>query len=458
MPIARGGAAHPRAPPGPAVRPPRHLRPVPVLPGLPAPRPLHHRGPRADRAHPQATQLGGDSLEYTARVSESLLARLHFVVRPPRRASCWSATSTRPTSSAGSPRPPGRGATTSPPPCTRSTARSAAPRLARRYADSFPEAYKEDYPPRTGAVDLGRLESVEGDEGMSLSFYQPMDAGPREARLKVFRIGRPLSLSHVLPVLSSMGVEVVDERPYELDDLPRPSHIYDFGLRYAHDMPGRRPRALPGRRRRGLGGPQRGRRLQRPGAGGRPDLAAGHRAARLREVHAPGRHAVRPGLHRGRAQAERRHHPLPRRAVRDPLRPGPQRRHRPGRRGPHREDRGPRGAHQPGARRRGQPRPRPDPAVLPDRHPGDPAHQLLPGRRRRAAEALHRLQARAPTRSRTCPSRGRSSRSSSTRRGSRACTCASARSPAVACAGRTAATTSAPRCSAWSRRRWSRTP
>ena len=39
-------------------------------------------------------------------------------------------------------------------------------------------------------------------------------------------------------------------------------------------------------------------------------------------------------------------------------------------------------------------------------------------------------------------------------RGSRACTCASARSRAAACAGRTAATTSAPRCSAWSRRRW----
>ena len=28
------------------------------------------------------TQLRGESLEYTARVSESLLARLHFVIRP----------------------------------------------------------------------------------------------------------------------------------------------------------------------------------------------------------------------------------------------------------------------------------------------------------------------------------------------------------------------------------------
>ena len=35
--------------------------------------------------------------------------------------------------------------------------------LARKYADSFPEAYKEDYPPRTGAVDLGRLEGIPGD-------------------------------------------------------------------------------------------------------------------------------------------------------------------------------------------------------------------------------------------------------------------------------------------------------
>lgn len=46
------------------------------------------------------------------------------------------------------------------------------------------------------------------------------------------------------------------------------------------------------------------------------------------------------------------------------------------------------------------------------------------------------------------------SRSGCTRRASRACTCASARSRAVVCAGRTGGRTSAPRSSAWSRRRW----
>ena len=47
----------------------------------------------------------------------------------------------------------------------------------------------------------------------------------------------PLSLSGILPTLSSMGVEVVDERPYELDGLDRPTFIYEFGLRYGRALP-----------------------------------------------------------------------------------------------------------------------------------------------------------------------------------------------------------------------------
>ncbi len=180
--------------------------------------------------------LGGDEVEYTARVGESLLAQLHFVVRAPR------------------------GETMSvdfdAPDLERRLAEAArswlddfanAVRdeygeargvpLGRKYAASFPEAYKEDYPARTGAVDLGRLEAIDGDEGLALSFYQPMDSGAHEARLKVYRIGPRLSLSNVLPILSTMGVEVVDERPYVLDGLSRETHIYDFGLRCPHVIP-----------------------------------------------------------------------------------------------------------------------------------------------------------------------------------------------------------------------------
>ncbi|GAA3835265.1 NAD-glutamate dehydrogenase [Nocardioides panacisoli] len=109
--------------------------------------------------------------------------------------------------------------------------------LGRRYVEAFPEAYKEDFPARTAAVDLGRLESIQGDVGLDLALYEDVDAADGEARLKVFRIGDPLSLSGVLPMLSSMGVEVVDERPYALVGLERRSHVYDFGLRYGTALP-----------------------------------------------------------------------------------------------------------------------------------------------------------------------------------------------------------------------------
>ena len=41
----------------------------------------------------------------------------------------------------------------------------------------------------------------------------------------------------MLPILSTTGVEVVDERPYQLEGLERESYIYDFGLRYSKAMP-----------------------------------------------------------------------------------------------------------------------------------------------------------------------------------------------------------------------------
>ena len=48
----------------------------------------------------------------------------------------------------------------------------------------------------------------------------------------MFRTGRPVSLARALPIFTQMGIEVLDERPYELDVLERDEvWIYDFGLR-----------------------------------------------------------------------------------------------------------------------------------------------------------------------------------------------------------------------------------
>lgn len=183
-------------------------------------------------------QLGGASVEFTVRLTESTTARVHFVVHPPKGAAIHEVDTAelerRMQEASRSWRDDFAIAVLN------EFGEEAGSRLARRYTDAFPEAYKEDFSPRRAAVDLGRLEAIEVGEdgtGIDLAMYEDLDAGRGEARLKVFRVGRPLSLSGILPTLSSMGVEVVDERPYELDGMDRPTFVYEFGLRYGRALP-----------------------------------------------------------------------------------------------------------------------------------------------------------------------------------------------------------------------------
>ncbi|WP_232676175.1 NAD-glutamate dehydrogenase [Nocardioides sp. R-C-SC26] len=186
-------------------------------------------------------RFDADSVEFNARLDESTTARVHFVVHVPRGALVPELDAgevadleRRLADAARSWRDD---LTTA---VLNEYGEEVGAILGRRYADSFPEAYKEDFAARVASVDIGRLEAVIADptmRGVDHALYQELDAAPGEARLKIYRIGPPLSLSEVLPVLTSLGVEVVDERPYGLDGLTQPTFIYEFGLRY----PGRLP-------------------------------------------------------------------------------------------------------------------------------------------------------------------------------------------------------------------------
>jgi glutamate dehydrogenase len=178
--------------------------------------------------------FGGDSIEFTVRMSESTTARVHFVVHPAHGEKIPEVDvpelERRLADASRSWRDDFTAATIT------EFGEDVGSRLARSFESSFPEAYKEDFSAATGALDLARLEAL-GDSGTDLSLFSPLDAARGEARLKVFRRGAAISLSEVLPTLSSMGVEVVDERPYELAHSDRPSYIYEFGLRYSPGMP-----------------------------------------------------------------------------------------------------------------------------------------------------------------------------------------------------------------------------
>ncbi|MEM5340727.1 NAD-glutamate dehydrogenase [Paraburkholderia azotifigens] len=109
-------------------------------------------------------------------------------------------------------------------------------RLLQHYADSFPAGYRDDYPARTAVRDIELIERVQGTAHIAMNLYRPIEAGPRAFRFKVYRAGDPIALSRSLPMLEHLGVRVDEERPY-LIEAPgaAAAWIHDFGLELADD-------------------------------------------------------------------------------------------------------------------------------------------------------------------------------------------------------------------------------
>ncbi|MEO3935974.1 NAD-glutamate dehydrogenase [Dermatophilaceae bacterium Soc4.6] len=171
------------------------------------------------------------SIDFSTRVGESALARLHFVARVARGESVPSvdvaslesaivdATRTWEEDLAEAVRA--------------DLGEETGARLVGLYGRAFPEAYKEDFHPRVAVADLRRMESLDTDEAVELNLYQQPGASGDDRRFKLYRRGA-LSLTQVLPLFTDLGVEVVDERPYQVHRADGVMvHVYDFGLRAA---------------------------------------------------------------------------------------------------------------------------------------------------------------------------------------------------------------------------------
>ncbi len=174
-------------------------------------------------------ELHGETLDYGTRVTESVLARLHYVIHvdsgdPPvydvLAIEAKLADATREWTDDL------REA------LVEQLGEEKASVLAHGYADAFPLAYQEDFPAAQAVHDIERIERLDPAGDLSLSLYLPHASPDDDLAFKLLRSGQPLLLSDVLPLLENMGVTVTNERPYEIHrrDYP-PVWIYDFGLR-----------------------------------------------------------------------------------------------------------------------------------------------------------------------------------------------------------------------------------
>ena len=185
-------------------------------------------------------EFGAESVDWELRLSESVLVRIHYIVaRPPGELPAYDAEeieariveATRAWSDELEDA------------LVEEFGEEAGTALFRRYGRAFPAGYRDDWLARSAVADLRRIEELGDDDALGMSLYRPLEAPAGTLRCKLYRRGERVSLSDVLPMFESMGLEVLDERPYRVT--PRdgaPAWIYDFGL---HDRRRRR------RRRRG---------------------------------------------------------------------------------------------------------------------------------------------------------------------------------------------------------------
>jgi glutamate dehydrogenase len=114
-----------------------------------------------------------------------------------------------------------------------------AARLLQVCAEAIPGTYKADTSPVEALADLTEMLRLrEARE----PFAVRLEIDGNDAwRVRIFRSASPITLSQVLPQLQHMGLEVEDEHPYEFGGsiscgpaeghLAKPFWIYDFGLK-----------------------------------------------------------------------------------------------------------------------------------------------------------------------------------------------------------------------------------
>ena len=180
-------------------------------------------------------ELAGEGIEYTARVSESPWAVVHFTVRLPE--------GSRPQEIDVS-----LGNEARIQDLLTEAARTWGDRLlgavktgsidqvkAEHYSAAFPEVYKQAVTPGDAINDIAIIEELQ-DNSVKLVFSE--DGRDGSAQLIWYLGGRSASLSQLLPMLQSMGVIVLEERPFTVT---RPDGlavwIYQFKISVFSDIP-----------------------------------------------------------------------------------------------------------------------------------------------------------------------------------------------------------------------------
>ena len=170
-------------------------------------------------------RFGGTHVETQVQISDSMLARLHMLVRTPQGApgvENFQAIEAEIAAAAATWEDRLQQAL-----IERGVERSAV-ELATRYARAFPPAYRADVEPAQALEDIADLEALAANPAVpQLNLRARPDDRQGRLSLRILQSGDPISISDILPMLENFGLRVLAEHPYQL---PNTVWIQDFEL------------------------------------------------------------------------------------------------------------------------------------------------------------------------------------------------------------------------------------
>ncbi len=110
-------------------------------------------------------------------------------------------------------------------------------KLMHLYKQAFPAGYREAFKASSVLHDIKHIEVLRNNQDLAMTFYRPKNADPGVFRLKTFRYDENIPLSDVIPTLENMGLRVLSEQPYQLQVGDRSVWLNDFMMYYPEIHP-----------------------------------------------------------------------------------------------------------------------------------------------------------------------------------------------------------------------------
>ncbi|MGI9436445.1 MAG: NAD-glutamate dehydrogenase, partial [Geminicoccaceae bacterium] len=103
-------------------------------------------------------------------------------------------------------------------------------RLHGTYSASFPLAYQENVPTRDAVPDIDRLDKLKHSD-LAMSLFRSLADDDGLLHFKIAQADKGIPLSDALPILENMGLRVISERPYEIATPRGKTYwLHDFGI------------------------------------------------------------------------------------------------------------------------------------------------------------------------------------------------------------------------------------